>query len=311
MRVERILNHPSVTGAGMRLAQRLPRRAGYALSEVVATVICRTRPLLYRVVQHNLRHILGPSVGEATLAATTRALFVHAGRANYEFFHAVGKSAREAGATLPLPPARIAQIRAALADGRGVLLLGAHMSNFNLGIPALAAAVDVPIQALSIANPNEGFTLLNQWRKEWGIEITPISAQSLRQAVKRLEMGGVVLTAFDHPAPRKDKLIPFFGQPSYMPLGPARLARIADVLVLLGTCYYDPVRGYVLDTDVLDAEHSNDRQHDTVVNAARMAQILERYVGAHPEQWLMYYPFWPNEDVKGAADGGGAWPAGH
>jgi len=294
MRLETILNHLNVTEAGIRLARMLPRRAGYALAEMVAGAICRVRPLLYHTVRNNLRHILGPATGEKTLNQTTRALFVHAGRANYEFFRMVGKSAREAGAGLPLPAPTIAQIQTALAGGRGVLLLGTHMGNFNLGIPAVAEAVDVPIQALSVADPNDGFTLLNQWRRRWGLEITPIAPDSLRQAIRRLKTGGVVLTAFDHPIPRQDGLVPFFDRPSYLPLGPARLARLPDALVILGSCQYDPGHGYVLHTQTFDAERTRDRKHDTLVNAHRMAQILERYVAAHPEQWLMFYPFWPD-----------------
>lgn len=294
MRLETILNHPIITGTGLRLARLLPPRIGYALAEGAASAICRARPLLYQVVRNNLRHVLGPAAGDATLTATTRALFKHAARTNYEFFHMVGKSAEETTAVLPLPPARIAQIRAARADGRGVLLLGTHMGNFNLGILALAAAVDVPIQALSVANPNQGFTLLNQWRTRWGMEITPISRQSLRRAVDRLETGGVVLTAFDHPIPREDRLISFFDHPSYLPLGPARLARIPDLFVMLGSCHYDPAHGYLLHTHILDAERTRDRKHDTLVNAHRMAQVLEEYVATHPEQWLMFYPLWPD-----------------
>ncbi len=80
------------------------------------------------------------------------------------------------------------------------------------------------------------------------------------------------------------------------------MARIADALVILGSCHYDSENGYALHTNILDAERTRDRRHDTLVNAHRMAQVLEGYVAAHPEQWLMFYPFWPQNGAGNAQE---------
>lgn len=300
MRFDEFLNHPAVIGAAIRLAQATPSKAGDALAQLFASLVCRFKPAMYHVVRSNLRQVLGPEAGEAKLAATTRSLFVHAGRANYDFFRLMNHSAEEIARIVSFRPETIAQIRDAVMQKRGVLLLGTHMGNFNLAIPALYGLAKVPIQALSVAQPNEGFTLLNRQRIKWGLEVTPISTQALRQAVRRLESGGVVLTAFDFPIRQNSTLIPFFGRPAYFPSGPARLARLTDAIVLIGSSRYDPEQGHIVRTESIELVRTPDRQQDVLVNAQRMARFLEGYVAEKPDQWLMFYPFWPESAGDGA-----------
>ena len=39
---------------------------------------------------------------------------------------------------------------------------------------------------------------------------------------------------------------------------------------------------------------TGDRRRDIRTNTHRLAAILEEYVRAHPEQWMMFHPFWPD-----------------
>lgn len=304
MRFTDFLNHPTIISAGMKLAQTLPEGGGYRLARLFASAVCRFKPALYHVVRNNLRQVLGPEAGEERLDATTYSLFVHAGRANYDFFRLIGRSAEEIARVVSFSPAALDRLREALADKRGALLLGTHMGNFNLAIPALYGQVGAPIQVLSVAQPNEGFTLLNRQRIKWGLEVTPISPQALRQAIRRLQDGGAVLTAFDFPIRENSTLIPFFGRPAYFPLGPARLARLTNAVVLMGSCRYDPERGYVVRADSIELERTDDRQQDVLNNSRRMARVLERYVAENPDQWLMFYPFWPEAGDEGTYERG-------
>jgi len=300
MRFHDFLNHPTVIGAGMKLAQALPQGGGFRLARLFASAVCRFKPAMYHVVRNNLRQILGPEAAEEKLDATTFSLFVNAGRANYDFFRLIDRTAEEIARVVTFSPSALTRLREALADKRGALLLGTHMGNFNLAIPALYGQVGAPIQVLSVAQPNEGFTLLNRQRIKWGLEVTPIAPQTLRQAISRLKDGGAALTAFDFPIRENSTLIPFFGRPAYFPLGPARLARLTNAVVLMGSCRYEPGQGYVVHADSIELERTDDRQQDVLNNSRRMAEVLERYVAENPDQWLMFYPFWPEGEDESA-----------
>jgi lauroyl/myristoyl acyltransferase len=38
---------------------------------------------------------------------------------------------------------------------------------------------------------------------------------------------------------------------------------------------------------------TGDRRQDVLTNTRRLAVIQEEKIRAHPEQWLMFHPFWP------------------
>lgn len=293
MRLENILNNKTVTQTGIRLAQATPPRLGYALANAAAAAIAAARPAIYRTVQTNLRHIFGANSDAARLAAATRAVFANAARFNYEFFHAIDYSPDQLIQAVHIPADMVARIQENTAQGRGTLLLGTHMGNFNLGILGLSAC-GLKIQALSLANPNQGFVLLNRLRARGGMELTPITPQSLRQAIARLKRGGVVMTAFDRPIPEERHLVTFLGKPAYFAPGPARLAVMTQACVIMGSCYYEPAVGHVLDARQVEMVYTGDKQQDIAGNVARMAQVLEQYVRQRPEQWMMFYPFWPD-----------------
>lgn len=294
MRLEEVLNNKSITQGGIRLAQAMSPRAGYALADFAAAVIAGMRPAIYRTVEANMRHVLGKDVDPQRLAAVVRAVFANAGRFNYEFFHAIEYEAAQLAQQVEVSERTLQMIRANMAQGKGTLLLGTHTGNFNLGILTLSTC-RIPIQGLSLANPNEGFELLNRVRARWDLELTPITPQSLRQAIRRLKQGGVVMTALDRPVPEDNHLVPFFDMPAYFAIGPVRLAVMTGANVILGSCYYEPGRGHVLQAQPVDILVGKDKQEAIKINALRMAQALEQFIRRYPDQWLMFHPFWPEE----------------
>lgn len=292
MRLQEFLSHKRVTQAGIGLARYMPRWMGYGLARGAAAIIARRQPDIYHIVQNNLRQIIGSDVSAKVLAAQTRSVFVHAGQTYYDFFHALEYDADQLAQVITIPELPLDEVRQNMARGQGTLILGAHMSNFDLGILALSSR-GLPIQALSLANPNEGFQVLNRLRAKWGLEVTPITPQSLRQAIRRLKEGGIVMTAFDRPVPDDQHLIPFLGKPAYFALGPARLALMTGAKVIMGCCYFDHELGYQLHITPISLSNGGKRQEDILTNACRMAEVLEMYVRQHPTQWMMFHPFWP------------------
>lgn len=292
MRLENVLNNKTITQSGIRLAQAMPPRLGYTLANWAAALIAGTRPAIYHTVQTNLRRVLGANSDPARLSATARAVFAYAARFNYEFFHAIDYTPAQLAQQIHIPFELQAVVEENTARGKGTLLLGTHMGNFNLGLLGLGAC-GLKIQALSLANPNQGFILLNRLRARGGMELTPITPQSLRQAIARLKQGGVVMTAFDRPIPEERHLVTFFGQPAYFAPGPARLAVMTQACVIMGSCHYDAGAGHFLHAQPVDMVYTGDKRHDLDIAITRMAQVLERYVRQRPEQWMMFHPFWP------------------
>ncbi|MBW1715709.1 MAG: hypothetical protein JRJ77_07765 [Deltaproteobacteria bacterium] len=280
----------------------MPRNVGYGLAQMAANIIARRKPEVYWTVRGNLRQIIGPEVNENALHDVTREVFAHAGQTHYDFFNAIGQPPEILVKTVHIPESLFMHIDSGMAQGRGVLLLGMHMSNFDLVILTLGAH-GLRIQLLTVADPQAGFYVLNRLRVKAGFEVTPITPESLRAAVRRLRNGGLVMTAGDRPIPEDRELITFFGRPAYLPLGPARLAMMSGATVLMGGCHYDSQEGYMLHiTGPIEMVRTGDWQRDILANTRRLSTILEGYVRAHPEQWMMFYPLWPEAPVVSAED---------
>ena len=293
MRLQDLLSSKPMTRIGILIGRYMPPAVGHRLARVVASIIARQKPQVYWAVRTNLRHVLGPEADDEKLHQMTRHVFFHAGQTYYDFFHALGQPMEMLAEAVHIRDEHEAFIRSEMAQSQGVLLLGTHMSNFDL-LGLAVGARGLPIQVLSLVDPPAGFHILNRLRAKAGFEVTPITPQSLRAAIRRLKSGGIVATGIDRPIPEDRELIEFFGRLAYLPVGPVRLALMTGATVVMGICYYEPDKGYALNfVGPIEMTHTGDRRQDILTNTRRLAVILEENIRAHPEQWMMFHPFWP------------------
>jgi KDO2-lipid IV(A) lauroyltransferase len=289
---------------GLWFSQHSPRWAGYGVSRLFADAVAYLKPVVYQTVRKNLAQVLGADADETTLRSVVHHIFDHAGRTYYDFFRAIGEPQSVLANSVRISPDLVQFIRTETGSGRGVLLLGAHMSNFDLGLLALGAR-GLPSLILSLGEPDDGFGLLNDLRQMDGVEVASVSAGALRAAIERLKGGGMVITGADRPVAEERSLVPFFGRPSRLPLGPARLALMTSATVLLGVCYHDEHNGYVLDVSgPIEMVRSGNRRRDMLDSTRRLAEVMERYIRARPEQWMMFHPMWDEDNDEGAGNDG-------
>ena len=293
MRLHDFTSSKPATQLALFLSRHAPPWMGYGIARLAANVIARQKPDIYWTVRANLRQIVGSGADGGALHEKTRQAFAHAGQTYYDFFRAVGQPPEVLAEAVRVPETVIEFMRSETARGRGVLLLGIHTSNFDLAILAVGAQ-GLPIQALSLTDPGAGFRVMNRLRTSAGFELTPITPESLRAAIRRLRNGGIVATGVDRPIPQDRELIEFFGRPAYLPVGPTRLALMTGATVLVGGCSYDPEERYRLEyTGPVEMVRTGDRRQDILINARKIATVMEEYIRARPEQWLMFHPIWP------------------
>ncbi len=293
MRIQDLLSSREATQIGLFIAQRLPRQVGYAVASGVANWIAHRKPAVYWTVRANLQQVLGPVVDTDMLHRMVRSVFVHAGKTYCDFFRAMCRPSAQLAEAVRIPDPSLGRIQSAVADRRGLLLLGIHTSNFNLPIVSLGAR-GLPVLVLSLADAGTGNYLVDHLRSMGGIQSIPITPESLRMAVRWLKRGNVVITGADLPTHGDGELIEFFGRPAYLPVGPARLALMTEATVLLGSCRHDPNEGYVLDvTGPIEMPRTGHRADDSLAGTRQLALVMERYIRARPEQWLMFHRVWP------------------
>ena len=175
---------------------------------------------------------------------------------------------------------------------RGYIITAPHLGSFDIGGLALGLR-NVSFQTLSYPNPGDGYQLQNYFREKYGLYITPMSVSSMREAGQRLRDGGMVLTGLDRPLADSRYKPKFFGRPAALPVSYIPMAIKTGVPVVVVCCYYDGEK-YILDaSEPVEMKSYPDRQEEIERNAERVLLEAERMIRAHPDQWFMYYPVWP------------------
>jgi KDO2-lipid IV(A) lauroyltransferase len=275
---------------------RAPLGPGHAVARLVTNVLHRRkRALVYGVIHANQSVVLGPSATPAQVDAAVGALLRHAGMAAFDLVHAVAGGEAAILRSIGLSDEFWPNIAAAQATGRGILICGGHLSNFNLGFLAFSLKGGFPMQILSAPMAGGGFRIVSDLRARGLLEETPVDASSLRKAIKRLRDGGVALIGVDWPlAALPDERITFFGRPANLPTGYARLAISGNAVLLPLGCRWLSGRGYIAMTAPhIDPPRTGDRESDALETAGRVLGVIEQWIRETPDQWLMYHRVWP------------------
>ena len=129
--------------------------------------------------------------------------FRHIAHVQYDLYHNLDNHQ----ATLDrmvLSPKLIGILNSRRNGTEGTLILAPHLSNFDLAGRAMALN-GFDIQVLSYPQPHGGYQWQNRLRKEVGIDVSPMSTESLRRAKARLLAGGLVISGLGT-SPARDEL---------------------------------------------------------------------------------------------------------
>jgi hypothetical protein len=123
----------------MALGRWLPTSAGHAFARTVTGVLSRRRDTsLYRTMRANQAGVLGPDASPEQLDAATRAVLGHAGMTAFDLMHIMAQGEDAVLRAVDFGADFWANVELLKATGRGVLVCGCHLSNFNLAFMGFA-----------------------------------------------------------------------------------------------------------------------------------------------------------------------------
>lgn len=187
-----------------------------------------------------------------------------------------------------------------LAGGRGVLVLGGHLGNWELSI--LYGSLTLPIAYLyKPPRSPKVERVLTGYRARFGAEMIPTGGAAMRRALKRLRAGRAVGMLFDQ-LPRGGDSVraAFFGHPVATMTLPHRLVRATGCAVVMGHCLRTSEGAWEIRFDPVPGADDP----DPVRAATAMNRVLEEVVRSAPEQYLWQYrrfdPLMPAANVRKA-----------
>ncbi len=184
-------------------------------------------------------------------------------------------------------------LEAALAAGRGVVLALPHSGNWDMNGVWLAQTHGTFSTVAERLKPESLYRRFIDYRETLGFEVLPLSGgdrppfEVLRE---RLRANRVVCLMAERDLTRTGVEVEFFGEPTRMPGGPARLAIATGAALLPSHCWFEgpEVQGWGCNMQPpLDCT-SGDVGAVTQALADRFAENI----AAHPEDWHMLQPQW-------------------
>lgn len=171
-------------------------------------------------------------------------------------------------------------IAEAQASGRGVLLVGCHLTTMDAAGRIINGYIKTDILYRKDPNPLLAYALIKAREQYVGAAIV---RSDTRQLIRNLRAGGVVWYAPDQDYGIKHSVFaPFFGIQAAT-VSTARIAQLGKAAVLPFSHYRNDEGCYRL---VIGAELTDFPSGDEVADATRINKIIEDMVRTEPDQYL-------------------------
>ncbi len=190
---------------------------------------------------------------------------------------------------------------------RGVVVVTAHLGNWEIGGPILAGH-GAKLTAITQAEPGPGLTeLRRQSRARWGIDTVVIGDDSFGfvEIIRRLQEGGTTALLIDRAPGARAVTVELFGRPFQASPAAAELARstgcalVGVTIVRIGKKYHAKVLPeFQYDRRSLGSREGRQQLTQEILRA------LEPEIRRHPDQWFHFVPVWPAPPGKGPSPDG-------
>jgi phosphatidylinositol dimannoside acyltransferase len=271
----------------------LPHWFVMALAKIIGLTVWLFARNTRKQATTNAVHVLGPHVqktraGRRLLRRTVQGMFQHNARNYMDVF------------SLPrLQPETVLRsmnidgfehLDEALALGKGAILFTAHFGPFNYmvqGFPAKGYQVTIPVEQLK---DQRLLDLMLKLRRSQGINFVSLGDRSfMRSIIGALWKNQIVLLVADRAVQGESVEKPFFDSIARLPLGPVLLAQRTGAPLVGGFGWYTSHASMQVQFVPLSLELE---RADTDALMCGLIKIMERFIKAHPEQWLMFSAVW-------------------
>jgi KDO2-lipid IV(A) lauroyltransferase len=177
--------------------------------------------------------------------------------------------------------------------GKGVMVVSCHMGSYEV-VGAIWSANLAPVSLFAEElEPRALYEWYRDTRARLGISVLPLHLAGLRKVTQALQDQEMVVTAIDRDITGTGRMMPFFGRPAPIPLGPAAIAlRLGTPL--LPVCVYrlaDDTYGGEATPPVI-ATSTGDARADEVRVTQELLRRIEGFIRKHPDQWHVPHRIW-------------------
>lgn len=257
-----------------RLSLKWQMRFGRAVGRIVYHAGGRRR----RITEVNIG-ICFPELTDEQRAALVRRTFISAGMALMETLYAWLRPVDQLSSRIDVIGLDV--LKRVQAQGRGVILVGAHFLTLDLAGALITTITDIDVIYRHNKNPVINHLMVKGRERLYG---QVIERADIRKSVRSLRASRTIWYAADQDyGPRHSVFAPFFDQPAATITATSRMAMINHSPVvffshfrneksLTWSLHFELVDGYPTGDDVIDASKLN--------------HLIEKEIRKHPDQYL-------------------------
>lgn len=275
--------------AGVRL---LPDRWGRTAFEGAGAMVGR-RNGGPQQLRRNLARVIGAErpqdVPDELVADAMRSY----ARYWYEAFRLPALGLANAAASVHIADDDVARFEAEIAKGKGLIFALPHSGNWDM---AGVWLINRGHRFSTVAERLEPESLFDQfvaYRESLGFEIFPLTGGEqppFARLADRLRDGSVVCLLAERDLTRHGVPVQFFGEPTRMPAGPARLAiETGAALMPVHHFFLPDGRSQILVGESVDVSGGVEQATQAVADA------FATNIAAHPADWHMLQPLWESD----------------
>ena len=179
---------------------------------------------------------------------------------------------------------------AALQGGRGAVMALPHSGNWDMAGVWLAQHYGTFTTVAERLKPESLYNRFIEYRESLGFEVLPLTGGDrppMEVLAERLRQNRFVCLMADRDLSRSGVPVDFFGEPTRLPAGPAKLALETGAPLHPAHVYYQGEDCVVRIDDAIDTTSG-----DVGVITQALADRFAANIAAHPQDWHMLQPLW-------------------
>jgi KDO2-lipid IV(A) lauroyltransferase len=266
------------------LCMRLTPKGAYRLATFLSLVKYYISPRDRNAVIGNLKKIL-PSSELPRIRNYAREVFINFGKYLIEFFRFSLLKKEDYGHFIKIKG--LEHIDKALKENKGIIVLSAHIGNWELG-GVLMAMLGYPLFAVALPHRhNRVNAFFNAQRECLGMKVVPSLGVAVRRIFEALKTNHIVALVGDRDFANGGKKMPFLGDSKIIPKGPAVLSIRTGAAIIPGFVIRQAGDTHILEFSEPVPPSTNEDQILSVCT-----RIIEEKIRQYPGQWLMFREFW-------------------
>ena len=230
-------------------------------------------------------------ISEEEARRIVRASFVNLARNMLDIFYMPNLNEENLSQYIEID--HLERMKAALAEGHGVVVLTGHVGTWEW-LSAAFTLNGLPVTAIAKLQPNAEYSrALDDLRATIRVEIFNRGTNELRAAGRALKEGKILGFLADQDAGPGGAFIKFLGKTASTPLGPAVFSRRFNAPVVPAFIIRkENGRHLVKIGEPMHFEDTGDTDADLLRFTEQMTRILEQTIRENPTQWLWFQKRW-------------------